>query len=96
MEEEAECSLLCKARLDHLMSYAAGEQTEGMKTAWRQNRVDRMLVDHFLRAGYYTAAYKLSKSSGIEVNIQHTRMYTNTHTHTYIHVHTHTHTHTHL
>ena len=68
MEEEAECSLLCKARLDHLKSYASGEQTEGMKTAWRQTRVDRMLVDHFLRAGYYTAAHKLSQSSGIEVS----------------------------
>lgn len=38
-----------------------------MKVAWRQTRVDRMLVDHFLRAGHYTAAYKLSMSSGIEV-----------------------------
>ena len=38
-----------------------------MKTAWRQVRVDRMLVDHFLRAGYYTSAYKLSESSGITV-----------------------------
>ena len=68
VDEEAECSLLCKARLDHLKSYASGEQTEGMKTAWRQTRVDRMLVDHFLRAGYYTAAHKLSQSSGIEVS----------------------------
>lgn len=39
-----------------------------MKIAWRQTRVDRMLIDHFLRAGYYTAADKLSESSGIEVS----------------------------
>lgn len=68
LEEEAKCSHLCKARLDHLKSYSSGEQTDGMKTAWRQVRVDRMLVDHFLRAGYYTSAYKLSDSSGITVS----------------------------
>ena len=67
VEEEEESYLLCKARLDHLKSYASGEQTEGMKNAWRQTRIDRMLVDHFLRAGYYTAAQKLTESSGIEV-----------------------------
>ncbi|CAI8047840.1 E3 ubiquitin-protein transferase MAEA [Geodia barretti] len=65
LDDEAKCSQLCRARLDHLKSYPSGEQTDGMKTAWRQVRVDRMLVDHFLRAGYYTSAYKLSESSGI-------------------------------
>ena len=29
--------------------------------------MDRMLVDHFLRAGHYTAALRLAESSGIEV-----------------------------
>lgn len=38
-----------------------------MKNAWRKTRVDRMLVDHFLRAGHYTAALRLAESSGIEV-----------------------------
>ena len=45
----------------------AGEQTEGMKNAWKKTRVDRMLVDHFLRAGHYSAALRLAESSGIEV-----------------------------
>ena len=67
LDDEAKCSQLCRARLDHLKSYSSGEQTDGMKTAWRQVRVDRMLVDHFLRAGYYTSACKLSESSGITV-----------------------------
>lgn len=44
-----------------------GEQTEGMKNAWKKTRVDRMLVDHFLRAGHYSAAIRLAESSGIEV-----------------------------
>ena len=68
LEEEAKYSQLCKARLDHLKSYAAGDQTDGMRAAWRQVRVDRMLVDHFLRAGYYSSAFKLSESSGITVS----------------------------
>ena len=68
LEEEGECSQLCRVRLEHLKSYATEEQTDGMKTAWRQVRVDRMLVDHFLRAGHYTAAYKLCVSSGIGVS----------------------------
>ena len=81
--------MLCKARIDHLKAYASGEQTDGMKTAWRQVRVDRMLVGHFLRAGHYTAAYKLSESSGIEVRndtCHNTHMHTHiAHTHTLIH-----------
>ncbi len=67
VEEEMESGRLCKIRLDHLKSYAAGEQTEGMKRAWRKTRVDRMLVDHFLRAGHYSTALKLAESSGIKV-----------------------------
>ena len=67
MEEELDCVRLCKVRLDHLKSFASGEQTEGMKKAWKKIRVDRMLVDHFLRAGYYTSAVRLAESSGIEV-----------------------------
>lgn len=38
-----------------------------MKKAWQKTRVDRMLVDHILRAGHYSAAMSLAESSGIEV-----------------------------
>lgn len=38
-----------------------------MKKAWQKTRVDRMLVDHILRAGHYSAAMSLAGSSGIEV-----------------------------
>ncbi len=68
MEGEAESGRLCKARVDHLKSYASGEQTEGMKRAWQKLRMDRMLVDHFLRAGHYSAALRLAESSGIQVS----------------------------
>ena len=54
--------------VSYIVAYTcAGEQTEGMKNAWKKTRVDRMLVDHFLRAGHYSAAIRLAESSGIEV-----------------------------
>ena len=68
VDEETECVRLCKVRVDHLKAYASGEQTDGMKSAWRKTRVDRMLIDHFLRAGQYSTALKLAESSGIEVS----------------------------
>ena len=42
-----------------------------MKKAWQKTRVDRMLVDHILRAGHYSAAMLLAESSGIEVMMFH-------------------------
>lgn len=40
---------------------------EVQKNVWRKARVDRMLVDHFLREGNYSAAIKLAESSKLEV-----------------------------
>lgn len=90
LEEELECTRLCKNRLDHLKAYVsgkcllvngsnhhrlvlspiyiAGEQTDGAKRTWQKNRVDRVLIDHLLRTGNYTAAQKLAESSGVEVS----------------------------
>ena len=33
---------------------------------WRKTRVDRMLVEHFLRVGYYDTAVSLAKHFEIE------------------------------
>lgn len=33
---------------------------------WKKIRVDRMLVEHFLRSGFYNSAIKLSKAANIE------------------------------
>jgi len=41
-----------------------------MAAQWRKKRLDRMLVDHFLRSGYYNTAIKLARHSGIEVFLQ--------------------------
>lgn len=67
LDEELESTRLCRVRLDHLKSYASGEQAEVQKNVWRRARVDRMLVDHFLREGHYGAAIKLAESSKLEV-----------------------------
>jgi macrophage erythroblast attacher len=36
------------------------------ESQWRKTRVDRMLVEHFLRAGYYESAMGLAKQADIE------------------------------
>lgn len=36
-------------------------------TQWKKKRLDRMLVEYFLRAGYYNTAIKLASHSGIQV-----------------------------
>jgi macrophage erythroblast attacher len=34
---------------------------------WKKKRLDRMLVDHLLRAGYYDTASRLATDAQIEV-----------------------------
>ncbi len=36
------------------------------QSQWKKTRVDRMLVEHFLRAGYYDSAMGLAKQADIE------------------------------
>ena len=68
IDEELEYARLCHTRLEHLKAYATEDQTDGMKNAWRKIRIDRLLVDHFLREGHYSTAMMLAKSSNIEVS----------------------------
>jgi len=62
--EEVEAAQACKRRLDHL------KEAEGLAVPaaqqWNKKRLDRMLVEYFLRAGYYSTAIKLAKHSHIE------------------------------
>ena len=60
-----EAAKSCKRRLEHLkeldsLSPAAANQ-------WKKKRIDRILVEYFLRAGYYNSAISLAKHSNIEV-----------------------------
>ena len=54
----------CKARLGHLI--ALGPPRRGARVAWDRPRLDRILVDHLLRAGRHASAAALARSAGIE------------------------------
>ncbi|XP_071483209.1 E3 ubiquitin-protein transferase MAEA-like [Diadema antillarum] len=61
---EEESAKACKRRLDHLKEY---DTTSGSALLqWKKKRIDRMLVEYFLRAGYYETAVKLARHSRIE------------------------------
>ncbi|GFT10194.1 e3 ubiquitin-protein transferase MAEA [Nephila pilipes] len=64
VSEELEAASVCKRRLDHLLEHASSSET--VVAQWKKKRLDRMLVDHFLRCGYYNTALKLAKHSNIE------------------------------
>jgi macrophage erythroblast attacher len=65
IQDEIEAAKVCKRRVDHLQEIDA--QVPALAELWRKKRLDRMLVDHFLRAGYYNTAIRLAKQSNIEV-----------------------------
>lgn len=54
LSEEVDTALLCKRRLEHLKEGAhLDSKRDSEREDWTKKRVDRMLVEHFLRAGYY-------------------------------------------
>ncbi|KAH8018933.1 hypothetical protein HPB51_013999 [Rhipicephalus microplus] len=55
--EELEAAAACKRRVEHLKGFEAGGEQ------WKRQRLDRMLVEHLLRAGYYGTAAKLAERS---------------------------------
>ncbi|XP_013383305.1 macrophage erythroblast attacher [Lingula anatina] len=64
IQDESESALVCKRRVEHLKEY---DKLQGSAVnQWRKKRLDRMIVDYFLRAGYYNTAIKLARHSGIE------------------------------
>lgn len=62
--EELDAAQSCKRRLDHLKD--GNNATGAALSQWRKKRLDRMLVEYFLRAGYYNTAIKLAQHSDIE------------------------------
>ena len=75
VSEEVEVAECCKRRVDHLkegcqQTYAGLIEGFGglndRSQAWRKTRLDRMLVEHFLRSGYYDSAIGLAQSAGIQ------------------------------
>lgn len=75
INDELTAAGVCKKRLDHLKEYcvksanASGTSGSASDSAyvakWKKKRLDRMLVEHFLRCGYYDSALKLGQSSEI-------------------------------
>ncbi|CAH0721040.1 unnamed protein product, partial [Brenthis ino] len=64
--EEVQAAFVCKKRLEHLKEQAEAladpnaPQAKTQMNQWRKVRLDRMLVDYFLRNGYYDSANKLA------------------------------------
>ena len=67
VEAEVEAAADCKRRLDHLKGGCAGGQDVSPRSlaVWRKTRLDRMLVEHFLRSGFYNSAIRLARAAGI-------------------------------
>lgn len=71
MADEMDASNSCKRRLEHVKEYALKANSTvpsdiAAVNKWKRKRLDRMLVEHFLRCGYYESAIKLARHSGIE------------------------------
>ncbi|XP_035672896.1 E3 ubiquitin-protein transferase MAEA-like [Branchiostoma floridae] len=61
---EDDSAKVCKRRIEHLKLHDSEQPSTVIQ--WKKKRLDRMLVEHFLRCGYYNTAIKLAKHSGIE------------------------------
>ncbi|GAB6024914.1 hypothetical protein CHUAL_010019 [Chamberlinius hualienensis] len=62
--EEFGAAQICKKRVDHLKDHNTNDQNALI--LWKKKRLDRMLVEYFLRSGYYETAIKLGRHSDIE------------------------------
>ncbi|XP_010639980.1 E3 ubiquitin-protein transferase MAEA isoform X2 [Fukomys damarensis] len=70
IQAEDESAKLCKRRIEHLKEHSSDQPAAA--SLWKRKRMDRMMVEHLLRCGYYNTAVKLARQSGIEdlVNIE--------------------------
>ncbi|KAH9405081.1 PREDICTED: macrophage erythroblast attacher-like [Rhagoletis zephyria] len=75
ISEEIDAVNVCKRRLEHLKEYCSKvtpeppsvhEPTDPWLATWKRQRMDRMIVDHCLRSGFYDTAIHLAKCSKIE------------------------------
>lgn len=81
VSDEVESVNCCKRRLEHLREDTVEEEaysvgidnqllngfsSKARNTEFGKKHLDRMLVEHFLRCGYYDTAMKLAKESQVE------------------------------
>ncbi|XP_041368384.1 E3 ubiquitin-protein transferase MAEA-like [Gigantopelta aegis] len=64
IQDELDAAKVIKKRVEHLKE--AEHLPPGAKPLWNKKRLDRMLVEFFLQAGYYNTALKLATHSEIE------------------------------
>nr|AAC67543.1 erythroblast macrophage protein EMP [Homo sapiens] len=64
IQAEDESAKLCKLRIEHLKEHSSDQPAAA--SVWKRKRMDRMMVEHLLRCGYYNTAVKLARQSGIE------------------------------
>lgn len=67
IQAEDESAKLCKRRIEHLKEHSSDQPAAA--SMWKRKRMDRMMVEHLLRCGYYNTAVKLARQSGIEVGL---------------------------
>lgn len=65
LSREEETGKNCKVRLGTLKEHA--DTRKNAQLLWKKKRLERMLVDHFLRSGYYETAILMAKKADIEV-----------------------------
>lgn len=63
--DEQEAAQVCKRRLEHLRGIFDFPNEVAMNV-WKRKRLDRLLVDHLLRCGYYKSASRLTEESELE------------------------------
>jgi macrophage erythroblast attacher len=65
--DEKELLALIKARIDHLKE--SQSQNLVVSRNFKRLRIDRMLIDYFLRVGFYETAQMLAEKSKIQVRL---------------------------
>jgi len=66
VEDVLETARVCKRRADHLKDGCREDLPPVLQNQWKKSRLERILVEHFLRSGFFETAVQLSKASGLE------------------------------
>uniref|UniRef100_A0A9J2PCD7 E3 ubiquitin-protein transferase MAEA n=1 Tax=Ascaris lumbricoides TaxID=6252 RepID=A0A9J2PCD7_ASCLU len=64
---ESRINYLKEARVQRKMTFKANTNDSWKREAWRHQRIDRLIIDHLLRSGYFETAQKLAEQSDVEV-----------------------------
>ncbi|KAK2119416.1 hypothetical protein P7K49_000802 [Saguinus oedipus] len=59
IQAKDENAKLCERRIEHLKEHSSDRPSAAR--VWKRKRMDRMVVEHLLRCGYYNTAVKLAR-----------------------------------